>query len=242
MKRSVLALCFFLAALMVQANGIQEDVDFTGEKARTSYAFGMMVGNDLKQTGLEIDYSAFMEGLRSAMEQLQTVMDRDEALETVQNAFENAVRKQSVELQAKENAFLAETASLNGINITNSGLLYMVLKEGSGPKPTINSIVRVHYEGVLASGVVFDSSYARDEPEEIPLNMVIPGWAEGIMLMNVGSKYRLYIPSSMAYGERGAGQIIPPFSTLIFTVELLDIVPEDIPYAAGDDEEEAFED
>jgi len=241
MKRAVLALCFFLAALMVQANGIQEDIDFTGEKARTSYAFGMMVGNDLKQTGLKIDYSAFMEGLRSAMEQLQTVMDRDEALETVQNAFENAVRKQAIELQAKENAFLAETASLQGINTTRSGLLYMVLKEGSGPKPTINSIVRVHYEGALADGAVFDSSYARDEPEEIPLNMVIPGWAEGIMLMNVGSKYRLYIPSSMAYGERGAGQIIPPFSTLIFTVELLDIVPEDIPYAR-DDDEEAFED
>jgi FKBP-type peptidyl-prolyl cis-trans isomerase len=241
MKRSILALGFFLAALLVQANGIQEDIDFTGEKARTSYAFGMMVGNDLKQTGLEIDYFAFMEGLRSAMEQLQTVMDRDEALETVQNAFENAVRKQSAELQAQENTFLAETASLQGINITSSGLLYMVLKEGSGPKPTINNIVRVHYEGVLASGMVFDSSYVRDEPEEIPLNMVIPGWAEGIMLMNVGSKYRLYIPSSMAYGERGAGQIIPPFSTLIFTVELLDIVPEDIPYAANDDDEEAFE-
>jgi FKBP-type peptidyl-prolyl cis-trans isomerase FkpA len=244
MKRLVVISCLFFMALTVQAKGIQEDIDFTGEKARTSYAFGMMVGNDLKQTGLEIDYFAFMEGLRSAMEQLQTVMDRDEALETVQNAFENAVRKQSIELQAKENAFLAETASLDGIKITNSGLLYMVLKEGSGPKPTINNIVRVHYEGVLANGAVFDSSYARNEPEEIPLNMVIPGWAEGIMLMNVGSKYRLYIPSSMAYGERGAGQIIPPFSTLIFTVELLDIVPEDIPYSANDDddEEEAFED
>jgi len=225
-------------ALTVQAKGIQEDIDFTGEKARTSYAFGMMVGNDLKQTGLEIDYSAFMEGLRSAMEQEQTVMDRDEALETVQNAFENAVRKQSAELQSKESAFLAETASLDGVNATNSGLLYMVLKEGSGPKPTINDIVQVHYEGVLASGAVFDSSYDRGEPEEIPLNMVIPGWAEGIMLMNVGSKYRLYIPSSMAYGERGAGQIIPPFSTLIFTVELLDIVPEDVPYTEDDEKDD----
>jgi FKBP-type peptidyl-prolyl cis-trans isomerase len=237
MKRSILVLCFFLAALMVQANGIREDVDFTGGKARTSYAFGMMVGKDLKQAGLEIDYAAFIEGLRSAMEDGQTIMDRDEALEIVQNAFESAMQKQSAELQAKENAFLAETASLQGINATDSGLLYMVLEEGSGSKPTINDIVRVHYEGALTNGTVFDSSYARDEPEEIPLNMVIPGWAEGIMLMNVGSKYRLYIPSSMAYGERGAGQIIPPFSTLIFTVELLDIVPEDVPYANNDEEE-----
>jgi len=241
MKRSVLALCFFFAALMVQANGIREDVDFTGGKARTSYAFGMMVGKDLKQAGLEIDYAAFIEGLRSAMEDGQTIIDRDEALEIVQNAFESAMLKQAAELQAKENAFLAETAALQGVNVTDSGLLYMVLEEGSGPKPTINDIVRVHYEGALTNGSIFDSSYDRNEPEEIPLNMVIPGWAEGIMLMNVGSKYRLYIPSSMAYGERGAGQIIPPFSTLIFTVELLDIVPEDIPYARSD-EEEASED
>jgi len=237
MKRSILALCFFLAALMVQANGIREDIDFSGGKPRTSYAFGMMVGRDLKQAGLDIDYSAFLEGLRSAMEEEQTVMDRDEALEIVQNAFESAMQKQSAELQAKENAFLAETAALQGVTATDSGLLYMALEEGSGAKPTINDIVRVHYEGALINGMVFDSSYSRNEPEEIPLNMVIPGWAEGIMLMNVGSKYRLYIPSSMAYGERGAGQIIPPYSTLIFTVELLDIVPEDIPYAENDGEE-----
>jgi FKBP-type peptidyl-prolyl cis-trans isomerase len=249
MKRSVLALCFFLAALMVQANGIREDIDFTGEKARTSYAFGITVGGDLRDAGLEMDYAAFMEGLRSAMERGQTVMDRDEALEIVQNAFEKALQKQSAELRAKEDAFLAETAALQDVNVTDSGLLYMVLEEGSGPKPTINDTVRVHYEGTLANGTVFDSSYERDESEEIPLNMVIPGWAEGIMLMNVGSKYRLYIPSSMAYGERGAGQIIPPFSTLIFTVDLLDITKGDIPYTGNDDndedendEEGAFED
>jgi len=236
MKRFVLISCLLFMALTIQAKGIREDIDFTGEKARTGYAFGMMVGNDLKQAGLEMDYAAFMEGLRSAMEQEQTVMDRDEALEIVQNAFENAMQKQSAELQAKENAYLAEIASQQDVNSTNNGLLYVVLKEGSGLKPTINDIVRVHYEGALASGAVFDSSYDRGDPEEIPLNMVIPGWAEGIMLMNVGSKYRLYIPSSMAYGERGAGQIIPPFSTLIFTVELLDIVPEDIPYAGNDEE------
>jgi FKBP-type peptidyl-prolyl cis-trans isomerase len=247
MKRFMVTSCLFFMALTIQAKGIQEDIDFAGEKARTSYAFGMMVGNDLKQTGLEMDYTAFMEGLRSAMEQRQTVMDRDEALEIVQNAFESAVRKQSAELQAKEDAFLAENASQPGINITDSGLQYEVVSEGNGPKPTVNNIVRVHYEGALTNGTVFDSSYERDEPEEIPLNMVIPGWAEGIMLMNVGSKYRIFIPSSMAYGERGAGQIIPPYSTLIFTVELLDIIPEDIPYAGNDendteDAEEVFED
>ena len=236
MKRSVLALCFFLVALMVQANGIREDVDFTGEKARTSYAFGMTVGGDLKQAGLEMDYAAFMEGLRSAMEQGQTVMDRTEALEIVQNAFESTMRKQSAELQAKEDAFLAANAKEPGISITDSGLQYEVITKGTGPQPTINDIVQVHYEGALTNGAVFDSSYAREEPEEIPLNMVIPGWAEGIMLMNVGSKYRLYIPSRLAYGERGAGQIIPPFSTLIFTVELLDITEDAAPQTDDDDD------
>jgi len=225
---------------MVHANGIREDIDYTGEKARTSYAFGMTVGGDLKQAGLEMDYSAFVEGLRAAMEQRQTVMDRDEALEIVQNAFESTLRKQSAELQAKEDTFLAANAKQPGISITDSGLQYEVITKGTGPQPTINDIVQVHYEGALTNGAVFDSSYAREEPEEIPLNMVIPGWAEGIMLMNVGSKYRIFIPSSMAYGERGAGQIIPPFSTLVFTVELLDILPEELPYSGSD--EEIFED
>ena len=228
MKRFVLTSCLLLVALTIQANGIREDVDFTGGKARTSYAFGMTVGGDLKQTGLEIDYNAFMEGLKAAMEdQGQAIMDRDEALEIVQNAFEDALRRQSTELQAKEEAFLAKNASQSGIITTESGLQYEVISEGSGPKPTEDDIVRVHYEGALTNGIIFDSSYERDEPEDIPLNMVIPGWAEGIMLMNVGSKYRIFIPSSMAYGERGAGQIIPPYSTLIFTVELLDIIQED---------------
>jgi len=238
MKRSILALCLFLAALTLQANGIREDVDYTGEKARTSYAFGMTVGADLKQTGLEMDYAAFMEGMRTAMEQGQTIMDRDEALEVVQNAFESAMRKQSAELQAKEEAYLAENASRPGIKVTKSGLQYEVVSKGNGPQPTMNDVVRVHYEGALTNGTVFDSSYTRGEPEEIPLSMVISGWAEGILLMNVGSKYRLYIPSSMAYGERGAGQIIPPFSTLIFTVELIDITEDVAPPADDDDDDD----
>ena len=228
MKKFIIIACgLFFLTLTVQANGIREDVDFTGEKARTSYAFGMTVGGDLEQTGLEIDYYAFTEGLRAAMEHRQTIMDRDEALEIVQDAFESAIRKQNAELMAKEYEFLEENAARPGIQTTESGLQYVILKEGSGPKPAEDDIVRVHYEGALIDGTVFDSSYERDEPEEIPLDMVIPGWAEGIMLMNVGGKHRIFLPSDLAYGERGAGQVIPPYSTLVFTVELLDIVTED---------------
>jgi FKBP-type peptidyl-prolyl cis-trans isomerase len=187
----------------------------------------MTVGGDLKQTGLEIDYAAFTEGLRTVMEGLEPIIDRDDALEIVQNAFESAMRKQAVELQAEEAAFLAENALRPGITVTASGLQYEVLEKGNGPHPAANDTVRVHYEGALTSGAVFDSSYDRNEPEEIPLDMVIPGWAEGIQLMSVGSKYRIYLPSGLAYGERGAGQIIPPYSTLVFTVELFEIVPNE---------------
>jgi FKBP-type peptidyl-prolyl cis-trans isomerase len=227
MKKIIMGCGLFLMAFTVQANGIREDINFTSEKARTSYAFGMTVGGDLEQTGLEIDYAAFTAGLRAAMERGETIMDRDEALEIVQDAFENAIRKQNAALREKEELFLAENATRTGIQVTESGLQYIILEEGSGPKPAEDDVVKVHYEGALIDGTVFDSSYERDEPEEIPLDMVIPGWAEGIMLMNVGGKHRIYLPSDLAYGERGAGQVIPPYSTLVFTVELLDIVDKE---------------
>jgi FKBP-type peptidyl-prolyl cis-trans isomerase len=238
MKKIIVTLSLFLVALTVQANGVREDLEYTGEKARTSYAFGMTVGGDLKQAGLEINYAAFLDGLRSAMEDGQTIMDRDDALEIVQNAFESAMRKQAMELQAKEVLFLTENALNPDVVQIESGLQYIVLEEGTGPKPQATDTVRVHYEGALTNGDIFDSSFERDEPEEFPLDMVIPGWSEGIMLMNVGSIYRIFLPSSMAYGEHGAGSVIPPYSTLIFTVALLDIVNPDKTDSNGNSETE----
>jgi len=227
MKKFIITVCgLFFLMLSARANGIRDDANFTGEKARTSYAFGMAVGGDLDETGfdLDLDYYAFTEGLRAAMEHNKNIMDRDEAIEIVQDFYENAMRKQNAELKEKEELFLAENAARADVQTTESGLQYTILEEGSGPKPTGSDTVRVHYEGTLTDGTVFDSSYEREEPEEIPLNMVIPGWAEGIMLMNVGARHRLYLPSYLAYGERGVGQFIPPYSTLIFTVELFGIV------------------
>jgi len=228
MKHSFItaAIVMFLlfTAVTVRAKAIQEDVNMADEKARTSYAFGMTVGNDLRQAGLDMDYSAFTEGLKNAIEQKSLIMERDEALEIVQAAFEKAMMKQAAELRAKEEDFLNQNALNEAVISTPSGLQYTVLVEGDGPKPSSDDIVRVNYEGALIDGTVFDSSYNTERGEEIPLDMVIPGWAEGIQLMNVGSKYRIYIPSRLAYGERGAGQIIPPYATLVFTIELLEIL------------------
>ncbi|MCL2599996.1 MAG: FKBP-type peptidyl-prolyl cis-trans isomerase [Treponema sp.] len=229
MKQFALILCLFLVAMEVQARGIRDDLDMVGERARTSYAFGMTVGLDLRQTGLEMDYAAFIEGLRAAMErdESELLMDRYEAMELVHVAFERAMERRAEELRILEELFLAANATVPGMVRTESGLQYIVLERGDGPRPTAADTVLVHYEGTLIDGTVFDSSYMRDFPEVIPLEMVIPGWIEGIQLMNVGSKFRFYIPSSLAYGERGAGQIIPPFATLIFTIELLSILDDD---------------
>jgi FKBP-type peptidyl-prolyl cis-trans isomerase len=226
MKQRTIAILLFITAITVHAKAIREDVDLGDEKARMSYAFGMTVGNDLKQAGLELDYSAFTEGLKNSMEKEPLLMEQEEAIELVQTAFENAMMKQAAELRVKEEDFLAKNALNEGVITTPSGLQYTVLVKGDGPIPSPDDTVRVHYEGALTDGTVFDSSFHLEKGEEIPLDMVIPGWAEGIQLMNVGSKYKIFIPSNLAYGERGAGQIIPPYSTLVFTIELLEILQE----------------
>jgi FKBP-type peptidyl-prolyl cis-trans isomerase len=233
MKRYALAICLVLVALDAHARGIRDDVDMVGDQARTSYAFGMTVGSDLKETGLALDFAAFTEGLIAAMDGDPDAlrMDRQDALELVQAAFERAAEGRADRLRVEEELFLAANAQVPGVNVTESGLQYSVIEEGTGPKPTSGDTVMVHYEGTLVDGTVFDSSRARGFPEPIPLEMVIPGWAEGIQLMNVGGTYRFYIPSDLAYGSRGAGQVIPPFATLIFTVELLEIMGDE---ASGD--------
>jgi len=124
----------------------------------------------------------------------------------------------------EEAEFMAENAREEGVRTTASGLQYRVVEEGSGPRPAMNSKVRVHYQGSLLNGEVFDSSITRGEPLDLTLTQVIPGWTEGLQLMPVGSKYRFFIPSELGYGERGAGQAIPPCAALIFDVELLGIV------------------
>lgn len=136
------------------------------------------------------------------------------------------IKEQYGDVIKESESFLEKNRLEEGVKVTESGLQYKVVTEGTGPKPTLEDKVRVHYSGTLVNGSKFDSSYDKGEPIEFNLNGVISGWKEGLQLMPVGSKYMLYIPYSLGYGSRGAGQDIPPFSTLIFEVELLDIVTQ----------------
>jgi FKBP-type peptidyl-prolyl cis-trans isomerase FkpA len=206
----------------------------TESKPDVSYAFGMVFGYEFKETGLAIDYGHFMEGLRASMEGGDTKLSLDEAMEMLQNAFYELQQAELVENLEKGREFLRQNAERDGIRVTESGLQYAVIEEGSGERPSGSDMVRVHYEGRLIDGTVFDSSRENGSPLEFPLDAVIPGWTEGLMLMSVGSRYELFLPSELGYGEPGAGGIIPPNSVLIFDVELLEIVRDDATVPIGE--------
>jgi FKBP-type peptidyl-prolyl cis-trans isomerase FkpA len=224
MKKSVYLVYLSLAAFGLYAEAIAEETALRDEKARISYAFGQVLGSDLRQTGLDFDYTAFTQGFKDMLSGGSTRYTMNEAIQMVQGAFQAALAKQAGENRQKEEAFLAENANKENMLSTGSGLQYEILSEGTGGRPAGTDTVRVNYEGSFIDGRIFDSSYVRGEAVELPLDRVISGWAEGIQLMSVGSIYRFYIPSRLAYGEQGAGQTIPPNTTLIFKVELLDII------------------
>jgi FKBP-type peptidyl-prolyl cis-trans isomerase FkpA len=190
----------------------------------TSYAFGVALGSDFKQAGLRFDYNALIKGFQDSLEGKETRISLEDAMPLIQTAMRDAMTRQTEENRQKGDDFLSENGKKAGILTTDSGLQYEVISAGTGPKPQSSDTVSVHYEGTLLDGTVFDSSYTRGEPAEFPLDAVIPGWTEGIQLMEVGSTYRLFIPSDLAYGDQGAGNVIPPNATLIFKVELLEIL------------------
>ncbi|MBQ3717678.1 MAG: FKBP-type peptidyl-prolyl cis-trans isomerase [Paludibacteraceae bacterium] len=171
-------------------------------------------------SGLETNYDLIKQGFINGLYNYTEQLDMQAAGSYVESVVSRLKYGETKEAGEK---FLQENALRDGVKVTESGLQYEVLVQGKGKKPTAESTVKVHYEGTLIDGTIFDSSYQRGEPIEFPLNGVIKGWTEGLQLMPVGSKYKLYIPYELGYGERGAGQSIPPYATLIFTVELLDI-------------------
>lgn len=204
--------------------------DFDDNDQKRSYALGMDIGNSLKELPVELDIDALSEGVRDTVGDGDTRLSQKE-LDSVMQGFVQDMeeaQKQKVEKQADANAekgkkFLAENKDKEGVKTTDSGLQYKVIEEGSGPEPSKDESVTVHYVGKLIDGTVFDSSRKRGEPVTFPVDAVIPGWTEALQLMKVGANYKLFIPADLAYGERGAGAQIGPNETLIFDVELLDI-------------------
>lgn len=191
------------------------------QKTAFSQAIGTLLGDNLKQNlaDSKVDVKAFSEALAAALAGTP-VMTPEEAQKTYQAAAEAAMKAKQGPLEKAGKDFLATNKDKKGVTTTASGLQYEVVKEGKGAKPTIANTVKVHYHGTLIDGSVFDSSVERGEPIEFPLGNVIKGWQEGVQLMTPGSKYRFYIPHELGYGSQPAGKI-PPFSTLIFDVELI---------------------
>lgn len=214
------------------------DADATGlagmesEKEQVSYVIGTQVGDSLAPAKDEIDLDVLVRAMKDAIDGKDSKLTEEQAMQVMQAFGERMQARQMAEMegQKKKNAdegaaFLAANADKPGVQTTESGLQYEVLEAGDGPRPGASDTVRVHYKGTLLDGSTFDSSYDRDEPVQFALNQVVPGWQEGLQLMPVGSKYRLWVPGALGYGEMGTpGGPIGPNATLVFEVELLEIV------------------
>jgi len=192
---------------------------------KVSYALGLSLGNNLLGSGVNaLDYAQLAQGIQDVMEQNKPKMSYEEAQTVINDFFQTLQAKVGGEAQSEGIAFLEENSKRTEVVTLASGLQYEILTEGAGATPTASDNVKVHYHGTLIDGKVFDSSVNRGEPATFGVTQVISGWVEALQLMPVGSKWKLYIPSELAYGAQGAGQAIAPHTALVFEVELLDIV------------------
>lgn len=220
-----------LAGLVV--SGVMNDVraqDFQSDDDRVSYLIGREIGQNMKESDTPIKGSFVGRGIDESMRGTPSVISAEEAtrlMTAFQKGTQDRFEKRQKELEEKSKTFLDTNKAASGVKVTESGLQYKVLREAQGASPTLADTVRVHYKGTLVDGSMFDSSYERGEPAEFAVKAVIKGWQEGLQLMQVGSKYQLVIPASLAYGERGAPPKIGKNATLVFEVELLDIVKKE---------------
>jgi FKBP-type peptidyl-prolyl cis-trans isomerase len=217
---------------LVSCSTKQRITELKSQDQKVSYTVGQDMGSYLKQMGITIDKAALFQGIEDTLTGQKSLVTPEEALKIKQEFSKNmqdaqmAKAKAAGEKNSKEGvAFLEKNKGEKGVVTTASGLQYIILKDGTGPKPKPTDMVTVHYKGTTIDGKEFDSSYKRGQPATFPLNGVIPGWTEGLQLLNAGAKAKLFVPSNLGYGERGAGQDIGPNQTLIFEVELISIQP-----------------
>jgi len=236
MKTILSTTASLVAAILLTTSGCtpQEQIarkeTLETQKDKVSYAIGMSIGRDFKTQGVDIDLATLDQGISDVLGDKELLMTEDEVRETLMAFQEEMMKKQSeaAEKAAEKNAqegeaFLSENGKKEGIVTLPSGLQYRIITEGTGKSPAETDSVTVHYRGTLIDGTEFDSSYKRDEPVTFPVGGVIAGWTEALQLMKEGAKWELFIPSSLAYGERGAPPVIGPNATLLFEVELISV-------------------
>jgi FKBP-type peptidyl-prolyl cis-trans isomerase FklB len=220
------------ATLTTGAWAAEEALTLKTDKDRASYAIGVDIGKSFKTQGLEINEPALLQGIKDSLGG-KKLLCTDEEAQAALTALQKELRakregsmKEAAEKNKKEGeAFLVENKKKEGVKTFPSGLQYKILKAGEGKTPKASDTVKTHYKGTLLDGTEFDSSYKRNEPAVFPVNGVIAGWTEALQSMPVGSKWQLYVPSNLAYGEGGAGGVIGPNATLVFEVELISIEP-----------------
>jgi FKBP-type peptidyl-prolyl cis-trans isomerase len=230
MKLKALVLLALLSTLIaceqkeeMQTETATATTGLTTDADRFSYGLGMVIGERVLKQYESVDYDLLIEGMKAQHQSQATLITMEDAGAVLATHAEQQFEAQTEANKMKGTTFLAENAKKEGVKITESGLQYSVITQGDGAKPAATDQVTVHYRGTLIDGTEFDSSYSRGEPASFGLNQVIPGWTEGVQLMNLGSKYLFVVPSELGYGERGAGGAIGPFETLIFEVELIEI-------------------
>lgn len=211
-----------LALIACQGN-TQEKVQLKTQKDSVSYSIGLNMGKNLKQQSVDVDPAILARGIKDVLDSAKTLLSEQQVQECMTN-FQTQMMKTKGEKAVKEGAaFLAANKTKEGVVTLPDGLQYKILTAGTGKKPKETETVSVNYRGTLVDGTEFDSSYKRGQPAEFQVNGVIKGWVEALQMMPVGSKWELYIPPELAYGDRGAGGVIGPNTTLIFQVELLSI-------------------
>ena len=204
--------------LVSQVNA-QEKLVLKNQKEKVSYIIGMDIGGNLKRQSFDIDPNILARGVQDALSGEKPLLSKEEIQETMV-----AFQKEMMEKQKQRGeAFLSENKKKEGVKTLPSGLQYKVIKAGTGKKPKVNDTVTVNYRGTLIDGTEFDSSFRRGQPVAFPVSGVIPGWTEALPLMQEGAKWQLFVPPNLAYGERGAGGLIGPNTTLIFEVELISV-------------------